>query len=49
MYLAYGTQPDIVFIVRQLSRYNYDPRVGYIHVVKQVLQYLKGTIILGID
>ena len=49
MYLAYRTQPDIVFIVGQLSRYNYNPRVGHIHMVKQVFQYLKGTIILGFD
>lgn len=48
IYLACGTQPDIAFIVGQLSRQNSDPRVGYLCMTKQVLQYLKETNTVGI-
>lgn len=48
MYLLYSTRPDIAFIVGQLSKWNIDPRVGYLKVAKQVLRSTKGTIHLGI-
>lgn len=44
MYLLCGTQSDISFVVRQLSKRNADPRVGHLKAVKRVVRYLKGTI-----
>lgn len=35
IYLAYGTRPDIVFVVEQLTYHNSDPRAGYICITKQ--------------
>ena len=49
MYLSCGTCPDIVFGVEQLSRHNSDPRARYIRIAKQVPQYLKVMITLGIE
>lgn len=43
MYLVYGTRSDIAFAVRQLSKYNSNPRKNHLQVVKKVVQYLKGT------
>lgn len=37
MYLVYKTRPDIFFVVWQLSIHNFDPKAGYISVVKQVV------------
>ena len=48
MNLAFGTWPDILFVVGLLSQYNFDPRVGHFRVAKQVLPHLKGMINLGI-
>lgn len=48
MYLACRTQPDIAFVVGQLSWHNSDLPAGQLRIAKQVLRYLKGTIILGI-
>lgn len=48
IYLVYGTQLDISFIVGLLSRYNSDPRVEHFCVTKQMLRYLKELINLGI-
>ena len=49
MYLSCGTHPNIAFVVGQLSRHNSDPRMGHLHITKQVLRYLKGMIRLGIE
>ena len=49
MYLSYGTRPDIAFVVGQLSRHNSNPRIKHLCIAKQVLCYLKSTIILGIE
>ena len=49
MYLSCGTQPDIAFVVAQLSHHSSNPRVGHLHIAKQVLCYLKSTITLGIE
>ena len=48
MYLACGTRSDIAFVVGQLSHHNTNPHIKHICIVKQVLQYLKGTSIMGI-
>ena len=49
IYLSCGTRPDIVFVVRQLSCHNSDLHKEYLHIAKQVLRYLNGTITLGIE
>lgn len=46
MYLLYGTRPDIIFIIKQLSRHNANPRKKYLQIVKQVVRYLKRNIII---
>ena len=43
MYLDCRTKLDIAFILGQLSRHSSNPQVGYLHIAKQILQYLKGT------
>lgn len=47
IYLAYSNWPDISFIVGLLNQWNSDPRVGYFHIVKQMVHYLKRMINLG--
>ena len=44
MYLSYGIQLDILFVVGQFSKQNADPRVEYLKAAKKVVQYLKDTI-----
>lgn len=44
MYFSYTTRPDIVFVVEQLNRYNFNPRKDYFQAVKRVVKYLKETI-----
>ena len=48
MYLSCGTRSNIAFVVGQLSCHNSDPQMRHLHIAKQVLRYLKGTIMLGI-
>ena len=48
IYLSCGTRPDIAFIIGQLSCHNSDLQAEHLRIIKQVLQYLKGTITLGI-
>lgn len=48
IYLLCGTKPDIVFVIKKPNKWNTDPRVGYLIVAKQVLNYFKKTIHLGI-
>lgn len=48
MYLSYGTQPNIVLVVRQLSKQNADPTVRHLKTVKRIVWYLKDTIYLGL-
>lgn len=48
MYLAYGTRPDIAFVVGQLSKHNANPRKGYLRAAKRVVRYLKGTMHMGL-
>lgn len=48
MYLTCGTRPDIAFAVGQLSKYNTNPRKGYLQIAKRVVRYLKGIIDLDL-
>lgn len=48
IYLAYGTRPDIIFAVRQLSKHNADPRKRHLQVAKRVVRYLKRTVDMGL-
>lgn len=48
IYLSCGTRPDILFVVRQLSKRNIDPRVRHLKAAKRVMQYLKDTMQLGL-
>lgn len=48
MYLACGTRPNIFFAVRQLSKYNADPRKGHFRAAKRVVRYLKSTMQMGL-
>ena len=43
MYLAFGTRPDIAFVVGQLSKHNLDPRKSHLRAAKRVVRYLHGT------
>lgn len=40
-YLANKIRPDIVFVVRKLSKYKVDPCKIYFQVTKKVIHYLK--------
>ena len=42
-YIAQSTQPDIVYTVNTLSRFNNDPGEKHWQAVKHLLRYLKGT------
>src|SRR5947199_4090019 len=44
MYAMLGTRPDIAFAVSLVSRYAANPTPMHMTAVKQIFQYLKGTI-----
>lgn len=44
IYFSYGLRPDIIFVIRQLNKYNSEQRKDYLWAVKKVLGYLKKTI-----
>ncbi|KAG3112535.1 hypothetical protein PI124_g2660 [Phytophthora idaei] len=48
MYLATGTQPDLAFVVGQLSRFMSKPPAKHVGTLKRVLRYLAGTVNYGI-
>lgn len=48
IYFLCSIIPDIPFVVGHSSKWNVDSRIGYFRAVKQVIQYLKNTIHLGI-
>lgn len=48
LYLSYETCLDIAFVLKQLSCYNLNLQVVHLHIVKQVLYYLKEIITLDI-
>ena len=43
-YAAINTRPDIQYAVNQLARYSINPGRAHWNGVKQIFQYLKGTI-----
>ena len=49
IYLSYKSCLNIVFVVEQLSYHNSNLQVCHLCIVKQVLPYLKRTIMLGIE
>lgn len=42
--LLYSTRSNITFAIDQLSKYNADPRIGYMRIAKKIVQYLKSII-----
>ncbi|GJX10873.1 uncharacterized mitochondrial protein-like protein [Tanacetum coccineum] len=47
MYLT-SSRPDIMFAVCACARYQVNPKVSHIHVVKRIFRYLKGQPKLGL-
>ncbi|GJS43316.1 hypothetical protein Tco_0568359 [Tanacetum coccineum] len=47
MYLT-SSRPDIMFAVCACARYQVNPKVSHLHVVKRIFRYLKGQPKLGI-
>ena len=43
LWLATTTRPDIMFAVKELSRYNQEPRSSHMTAARRVLRYLSGT------
>lgn len=37
IYFAYSIRPDIIFVIRQFSKYNIDPRKNYFSAIKRVI------------
>jgi hypothetical protein len=48
MYLANNTRPDIMFAINCLVRYSAAPTMRHWNDIKNILQYLNGTIDLGL-
>jgi hypothetical protein len=48
MYLANNTKPDITFAVNCLAKYSAAPTIRHWNSIKNILQYLNGTIDLGL-
>jgi len=48
MYVMMCTRPDLSQAVLMVSRYMHDPGWSYYEVVKWMLQYIKGTIDVGL-
>ena len=48
IYLACGTRPNIVFAIGQLSKHNADLRKKDLQATKRVVQFMKGTMNLGL-
>ncbi|GJU06678.1 hypothetical protein Tco_1123108 [Tanacetum coccineum] len=47
MYLT-SSRPDIMFVVCTCARYQVNPKVLHLHVVKRIFRYLKGQPKLGL-
>ncbi|GKE72532.1 uncharacterized mitochondrial protein-like protein [Tanacetum coccineum] len=47
MYLT-SSRPDIMFAVCAYARYQVNPKVSHLHVVKRIFRYLKGQPKLGL-
>ena len=48
MYLLYSTRLNIFFAIRQLDKYNIDPQIESIKIVKKVIYYLKSIMYLNL-
>jgi hypothetical protein len=48
LYLSNNTRPDMLYAVGQLARFMSKPAAIYLQIYKQLLQYLAGTIKVGI-
>ncbi|GKG48516.1 hypothetical protein Tco_0512663, partial [Tanacetum coccineum] len=47
MYLT-ASRPDLQFVVCMCARYQAKPIKNYLHAVKRIFRYLKGTINMGL-
>ncbi|GJY57400.1 putative reverse transcriptase, RNA-dependent DNA polymerase [Tanacetum coccineum] len=47
MYLT-SSRPDIMFAVCAYARYQVNPKVSHLHVIKRIFRYLKGQLKLGL-
>nr|GEY15187.1 putative ribonuclease H-like domain-containing protein [Tanacetum cinerariifolium] len=47
MYLT-SSRPDIVFVVYACARYQVNPNISHLHVMKRIFKYLKGQPKLGL-
>ncbi|GJY33670.1 hypothetical protein Tco_0418139 [Tanacetum coccineum] len=47
MYLT-SLRPDIMFVVCVCARFQVNPKVSHLHVMKRIFRYLKGQPILGL-
>ncbi|GKA50367.1 putative ribonuclease H-like domain-containing protein [Tanacetum coccineum] len=47
MYLT-SSRPDIMFVVCACDRYQVNPKISHLHVVKRIFRYLKGQPKLGL-
>ncbi|GKE13160.1 putative ribonuclease H-like domain-containing protein, partial [Tanacetum coccineum] len=43
-----SSRPDIMFVVRACARYQVNPKVSHLYVVKRIFKYLKGQPKLGL-
>ena len=48
MYAMIETQPDLAFSISKLSQYSSNPQDIHWNAIKQVLQYLKGSLNNGV-
>jgi hypothetical protein len=37
------TRPDMLFVIRQISKFMHSPRTPHLDTVNRILRYLKGT------
>lgn len=49
MHLSQTTPLDLAFIVSKLGQHMADPCLGYLHIAKRVLQYLKIIMIFRLE
>lgn len=47
--MSFQTYPNIAFVVEQLSYYNSNLLISYLHIIKQILGYLKRSNSLNIE
>ena len=49
MHLSQTIRHNLAFVVSRLGQYMADPCLGHWRAAKRVLQYLKGTMTLGLE